>query len=513
MSNKVAAASAGPSEMVADSSGFPRWAGSFGLFLAIFGFLTIALSFSGNNVRINPAYAGVALVTGLAAMLFHASFERDDFLRRPYLAMGLMFLATGLGLVAMPFFRENTMAMLPGHGLLILGMMFVLAVLRQESNEGVAGLAATGLGISAIGLVLVGALGGAIQPKFLLPHFMMMGLTGTILMAAYISVTGAETRWGYQAGVALGWIGLIGLIVALGRSMLPQLAYTFNWIGDRPGNYWVPTGFLLSFLGLFQWMTSAFLISESRLLILTRREMGSFFFSPIAYIVLLSFVLSTWVGYSTFLDGLVFRAMSAPPTEPIVRNYVISLFTVLSVLFAVPLLTMRLLSEEKRTATLEVLLTAPVDETTVVFAKFLAGLLVYLMVWIPYLVYLLALPVGGAPEFDYRPLLSFFMGLVATGAGFIAVGLFFSSLSSNQIVSAALTLAYMIFMLLLYIIHFQPSIQNTIWARIIEHTSFLDLWETNLQGKLIPRQLLFHLSMTVLALFGTVKVLEARKWS
>lgn len=501
----------GPSEMVADDSGFPRWAGSFGLFLAIFGFLTIALSLSGQNVQISLSWAGVSLVCGLASLLYHAAFEREDYLRRPYLAVSLMFLATGLGLVVMPFFRENSAGLLPGHALLILGMMFCLAVLRHETNPAIASLGITALGLAGVGLVVVSALGGAIQPKFLLPHFAMMALTGTILLAAFIAASGVESPLGYQAGLALGLLGLVSVVVAVGRSLLPQIGYTFGWLDDRPISYWVPTGYLLAFLGAFQFFVSAFFISESKMMILTRRELGSFFYSPIAYIVLLSFVISTWISYSTFLDELVIRGMQ-PPTEPIVRNYVVSLFTILAVLFAVPLLTMRLLSEEQRTATLEVLLTAPVEEPTVVLSKFLAGLIIYMMVWIPYLIYLLALPLAGAPEFDYRPLLSFFVGLVASGAGFIAVGLFFSSLTSNQIVAAAITLSYMIFMLLLYMLHFQPDLQNTIWAKVIEHFSFLDLWLTTLQGKLIPRNLAFHLSITVLALFGTVKVLEARKW-
>ena len=109
-------------------------------------------------------------------------------------------------------------------------------------------------------------------------------------------------------------------------------------------------------------------------------------------------------------------------------------------------------------------------------------------------------------------MLAFLIGLAATGAGFIAVGLFFSSLSSNQIVAAALTLTYMIAMLLPYIIRFQPAIANSPWNTVLQHISFLDVWANNLTGKLIPRQLVFHISMTVLAIFGTIKVLEARKW-
>ena len=79
----------------------------------------------------------------------------------------------------------------------------------------------------------------------------------------------------------------------------------------------------------------------------------------------------------------------------------------------------------QRSGTMEVLLTAPVDETTVVFSKFLAGLITFLVVWAPFGLYLVTIPVSGGTPFDYRPLLSFFITLVVTGAGFIGMGLGF----------------------------------------------------------------------------------------
>jgi len=503
----------GPSEMMADDSGFPRLVGSAGLFLSIFGLLTIGLSLSGQNVNISPTWAGVALISGLASLLYHTSFEKDPLFRRPYMVVGLTFILCGLALVGRPLFQNEAPGLLAGHAGLVVGTLFLLAFLRHEDSEGLIGICRMTLGISGAILALVGALGGQIKPDLLLPHFALMGLTGTILLAAYAGVLGNEKTLGYGAGLFLLGLGGLGVLIAVLRSLLPHLFFTAGWSDTRPMSFWVPAGFILTLLGGLQLMVAQFLNSETKLMILTRRELGSFFYSPIAYFVLFAFVGATWFSYSTFLEDIVPSGpMSQPAVEPIVRFYVISLFTVLVVLFSVPLLTMRLISEEKRTATLEVLLTAPVDETTVVVSKFLAGFLTYLMVWIPFLTYLVAVPLSGAPAFDYRPMLAFLIGLAATGAGFIAVGLFFSSLSSNQIVAAALTLTYMIAMLLPYIIRFQPAIANSPWNTVLQHISFLDVWANNLTGKLIPRQLVFHISMTVLAIFGTIKVLEARKW-
>ncbi|MEY4790148.1 MAG: hypothetical protein RLZ61_2366, partial [Planctomycetota bacterium] len=237
----------------------------------------------------------------------------------------------------------------------------------------------------------------------------------------------------------------------------------------------------------------------------------SMFFSPIAYFVLLGFVVAGWFGYVDFVNRL---SVSRNNIEPIVRNYVIDLVPVLAIIFIVPAITMRLLSEEQRSGTIEVLLTAPVDEYTIVLSKFFAGFVMYLVVWAPFGLYLLALPLSGAPAFDYRPLISFFVGLCVTGAAFISMGLFFSSLSKNQIISGVLTFAGMLGLFIVAIIRERIFGQNpsSPWYQILMHISYLDVWNTTLEGKLVPKFLLFHASLAVFWLFLTTKVLESRKW-
>src|SRR5262249_2652723 len=148
----------------------------------------------------------------------------------------------------------------------------------------------------------------------------------------------------------------------------------------------------------------------------------------------------------------------------------------------------RLLSEEQRTGTLEVLLTAPVGETSVVLSKFLAALIMFLTILIPFGLLLLALRIAGGQPFDGRPLLAFFIGMVATGAGFIAVGLLFSALTRNQIAAAVLTFSMLAVLTALGIIknQFYPSGTAGIAAAILTHISYLDVWWTTLEGKLNP---------------------------
>jgi ABC-type transport system involved in multi-copper enzyme maturation permease subunit len=198
--------------------------------------------------------------------------------------------------------------------------------------------------------------------------------------------------------------------------------------------------------------------------------------------------------------------------EPIVREYVWSWIPIFANMLLVPLLTMRLLSEERRSGTLEVLLTAPVDEAQVVLSKFFAAVIMYLVAWLPFSLLLTALPLGGGPPFDYRPLLSFFVGLLVTGAGFVGMGLFFSSLTRNQIAAAVLSFAGMMGLTAVYVVRHNFVTPEGGWDVFWGHMSYLDVWTGTLEGKVIVRNLLFFLSMAILWPFLTVKVLEARKW-
>jgi ABC-type transport system involved in multi-copper enzyme maturation permease subunit len=157
------------------------------------------------------------------------------------------------------------------------------------------------------------------------------------------------------------------------------------------------------------------------------------------------------------------------------------------------------------------LLTSPVNESSIVLSKFLACWIFWMISWLPYFLFLVGLRVVGGEEFDYRPLLSFGLALAATGGGFMAMGLFFSSITKNQIIAAVLTFVGMMVHLSLFMFQgvFDPG---SIWREIFTYASFFDLWRTYLQGNFAPRYLIFHVSAMVFFLFLTVKVLEARKW-
>jgi ABC-type transport system involved in multi-copper enzyme maturation permease subunit len=254
--------------------------------------------------------------------------------------------------------------------------------------------------------------------------------------------------------------------------------------------------------------------SDHQLAAMTRRELAAFFFSPIAYIVLAGFIFLGMIQFYIFVKALAGPRSGLagnPVAEPIVARYVVSLFPVIGAMIAVPLVTMRLLSEEKRTGTLEVLLTAPVTEGAVVLSKFLAALVFFILLWVPWGLFLIALRVGGEQPFEYRPLLSFFLCLMCWGAGFLAMGLFCSSLTRNQIIAFLLGFIGMMILLGFYIISLYVP-EESAWKTVLAYASFVDAWGSTLQGKLSVRDILFPVSSAVLWLFATVRVMEARKW-
>ena len=185
------------------------------------------------------------------------------------------------------------------------------------------------------------------------------------------------------------------------------------------------------------------------------------------------------------------------------------------ILVEVPGLTMRLMAEERRSGTLEVLLTAPVSEASIILSKFLATWLFFLITWVPSAMFLVALRVETGVPFDYRPLLSFYLALAAQGVGFLAIGLFFSTLTRNQIVAFVFTFVVMLGFLLCYMLREEASPVGLIQfiQVFLGRLSFIHVWRESLSGQLPVRDVLLWISVGVFFLFLSVKVLEIRKWS
>jgi ABC-type transport system involved in multi-copper enzyme maturation permease subunit len=512
----------GPSLLSEGMPTFPRVVGLLAAILVI-----LCGAFLAYNLY-NPTAPGkfffptgwlvVGLELGLLGLLFHAICDSDVQFRRLYLIFGGAAFIVGVFLCLVPNPKMGDQFR-SGFPCMVLALLFVLAALRNETDAKLRNIMQQAMGMIGAALFLTGVVGGNINEQvFLVPHGLLLGILGVFYIAGFVASRGIDDNLAYKSGWGLGAAGLLTFLVAFARST-PALVYNLGWRTTPPPPYLVPFGLLLMLVGVTAMAVAVLLVSENRVVIMIRRELASLFLSPVAYFVLIGFALMTWIGFMLWFWAMPLRE---PQPEPIVNGIVLQWPGVLMMLFGVPVLTMGLLSEEKRTGTLEVLMTTPTDEPAVVLSKFVAGLLLFLTMWTPFGLFVLAFRIMGGAPFDYLPLLSFGVALTVSGAAFTAAGLFFSSITPNQIVSAVLTFVFMMAMTFIFLIPMMQGrrilplpewIKPDILKGFIGHISYIDLWITSFNGKLSVAPLLFFVSMTAWFLFASVKVLEARKWS
>jgi ABC-type transport system involved in multi-copper enzyme maturation permease subunit len=500
-----------PSILREDQPAFARFMGLAGAVLVLFGGgLLIINMFS----AIGTFWPTLALVVGIAWMLFHAAFDKDVQFRRMYTYFGLVALAVGAFLCLLPYPKAVGDQFGLGFLCMSLALLFELAILRNETDPFTRKLVQMCLLGAGTVLGAVGLVGGNIRPDFLVPIGLLMSLLGLVYLIAFVATRGTDNELAYRVGNALAITGGVVTLIALVRSVYPMLKNVLQKSGPPLPDYLVPAGFLLTGVGLLYLLAAVFLVSDNTYVVLIRRELGSFFFSPIAYIVLIAYTIAYGIAYWMFLGNVLYDR--SPMFEPIVGGFVLQWPTVLATILIVPVLTMRLLSEELRTGTYEVMMTAPVSEVTVTISKFISAWLMFLITWLPGALMLVALRVIGEKPFDFRPLLSFYIGLSLTGAAFISIGLFFSSLTRSQIGSAVLTCVVMVALTLIYFVF--RIVQEKLgpsngWSVLLHHLSYILVWVDTLDGRLVPMYLLTYALLTVFFLFLTVKVLEARRWA
>jgi ABC-type transport system involved in multi-copper enzyme maturation permease subunit len=462
------------------------------------------------------------MMLGFVGLLYHAFIERDQGYRRMYGFLGGGLLGLGILASIWPGTGGHIGAYFvslgaPGLGL---ALCFLVSFIRHETDPGLRFGITRAIAVVGGAMILYGFVRGLLDLPFLMGAGVIYLLLGLLYACAYVAIESPSSPRGYRAGLALGVVGGLMLLIALLKGLplggIPGLGWipgAFSWV---KGLNQIGASFLFGYLGFEFLVVAVGICSDRQLVVLTRRELGAFFFSPVAYIVLVALAVLGGGQFLIFLNTLAGRPQGLP--EPIVQYYIFSLVPVICAILVVPVITMRLLSEEHRSGTLEVLLTAPVRESTVVWSKFLAALRVFTLAWYPWALYLVALWVESGVPFDYRPVLSFALALLVTGAGFVAMGLFFSSLTKNQIVAAILTLMGMILLLAVFLVkEFVTQAQtigqpNTFWTSVLTYVSFLDLWLQSSGGQVAPRFMFFHVSFAIFFLFLTMKVLESRKW-
>ncbi len=230
---------------------------------------------------------------------------------------------------------------------------------------------------------------------------------------------------------------------------------------------------------------------------LTWRELNGYFFSPLAYIILTVFLA---------LSGLVFYLTLLQYESADLRGWMYTAFFIL--VLTAPMITMRLLAEEARSGSIEMLMTVAVTETEVVLSKFLGALLFYLfMLLVPSIVYVIILAFLGEPELGH--LIAGYFGLTLAGALVLSVGLFCSSITRHQIVAAISGLVAVFF---LWLIAFGGDAAGGGAGRVLDYMGIISHMQGFVKGIVDLRDVGYFVTGTALFLFMSVKVLESRRW-
>lgn len=249
-----------------------------------------------------------------------------------------------------------------------------------------------------------------------------------------------------------------------------------------------------------------------------KRELKAYFTSPIAYVVTTLFLGITGLFFSIFLSQFVRMSMQFPmyqsrypniPPPNINQMLFAGLLGNISVvlLFLIPFVTMRLFAEEKRSGTAELLFSYPVKDSEVVLGKFLASGCLFLMMLALTLIMPLLVEVYG--KLSWSVLLSGYLGLFLAGMTYIALGLFYSSLTENQIVAAALSL---VTLLALWVIKFFQGTVGETLGSFLSYISLISHQDNFIKGIIDTGDVLYYLCFIFLGLFLTLRSLESRRW-
>jgi ABC-2 type transport system permease protein len=256
------------------------------------------------------------------------------------------------------------------------------------------------------------------------------------------------------------------------------------------------------------------------ILAIYRRELGSYFVSPIAYVVIGFFLIATGDFFSNILEILIERSFmaqmqggqfGAPPAIDVpmlvIRNFAGVVTTIM--LFLIPMLTMGIYAEERRRGTMEMLMTSPISEFQIVLGKFFASLTLLAAMLAPTLVYHAVMARFSEPAMPWQIMWSGYLGVFLLGASLLALGSFISSLAEDQINAGVAT--FIVF-LMLWTIDSRIRGSSTVWTEILKYLSILQHYDTFAQGVIDTTSLIFYLSVITLGLFLTMRSLDSMRW-
>ena len=257
----------------------------------------------------------------------------------------------------------------------------------------------------------------------------------------------------------------------------------------------------------------------NKILAIFERELKSYFVSPVAYVVIALFVGLSGIFFYLMLSSFVQRCYEmdlyvqqwqqmAPPMnvhEWVIRPFFgnISLFA----LMILPLITMKLFAEEKKTGTIELLQTSPITNFQLIAGKYAASLVLYLLIIAITFIYMLFLFAYGTPEIGQ--ILSGYLGMVLLGSSYLAIGTLFSTLTDNQIIAAVSTIAMI---LIFWTLGWLSSFLDPGLGAVMSQLSLIEHFDDFAKGVIDSKNTIFYLSFIIMNLFLSFVSIESARW-
>lgn len=244
------------------------------------------------------------------------------------------------------------------------------------------------------------------------------------------------------------------------------------------------------------------------------KDFKTYFISPIGYLVISTFLFI--IGYM-FYQRLILFVRETSIREQFGQQISVSLNSAiikplygtmnLLFLFIIPLITMRLLSEEKKNKTMELLITSPINSSDIIIGKYLSSLAMIVLTLLLSLVYPIILYTGGNP--DMGQVFTMFVGLILISSCYISLGIFWSSLTENQIIAAVLTFISLLFF---WIIDWAAQNAGQTTAQIISYLSIIRHFESFMEGTINLKDVIYYLSFTSFTLYLSYFGIETKNW-
>jgi ABC-2 type transport system permease protein len=240
-----------------------------------------------------------------------------------------------------------------------------------------------------------------------------------------------------------------------------------------------------------------------------KRELFAFFVTPLAWVLITVFLFIQGMHFFLLVDHFSNPGAGASDQTPIQAFFGNTILLYLVLFLLIPPMTMRLFAEERRSGTIETLMTAPVSSWSLVLAKYASVLTTYVAMWAPTVLYLVILQRTG--EIDWGVAAAAYLGVLLVGAGYLALGLLMSALTTSQFLALVMTALVVLGLFILGVGEFVTR-EGTLMHAICSHVSVWAHMNDFASGIVDSRRLAFYGSLVVLPLFVTVRAVDAWRW-